>query len=1113
MKHYYVENTISRINLIFFKTKKYRSFFSLGNPVRKNIFTFFLFLVQVVVFGATNTYTGSTITSGQLRWSTAANWSLGRLPSSADDVVIPSGKTVTLDVLSVDANSITISGMLELNKGADINLYSSLIVVTSPSGNINFDHSVIRLSSDVALYLQNGSASLSGSCNNNDEIYVGTVQYTVCTGGGGLYLFDQIETDGGINTVKAGEIGTAQSICSGNTPANLSSPTDGSGSGIISYEWQTNASGSYATINGENLATYQPPLLLVSTSYQRRTKSVYGGTTFYSVYTTPLMITVNTLPAIYSVTGTGSYCSGGVVVGLSNSMIGVTYQLRIGNVNTGIAVIGNGSAISFGLKTAGTYTVIATNTSTTCSVGMAGSAVVTLSSASVGGIISGGDTVCSGTNSTVLTLSGYTGTITKWQLSPSSIFDSLVTDIANTTTTLTAVNLSTTTYYRAVIASGTCSADNSMAATIFTTVNPMRATVGEITQPDCITATGIVVLTDLPLGIWTINPGGYSGNTTTTIINGLGVGSYNFKVTNAIGCTSVASESVVINAPVTNTWSGGIWSRGIPPTSLDENIVFADNYSSNADVIGCSCLISGGKNVIIKEGHTLKIKNGLDVQSTATLTFENKASLLQINGQAINAGNIIYKRKTTPIDKFDYTYWSSPVKDQMLLAVSPNTLQDKFYSFNSAINNWKQENPSNVMEQGKGYIIRGPQEYITQTATSTYEASFIGIPSNGSITSPIGIATSFNLIGNPYPSALDADSFLIYNKDFLNGTIYFWTHNIDIAVNNPNPGSGVYAYSSNDYASYNLTGGVATRIAAVSAINSGAVNTYAPSGKIASGQSFFTTSIAAGNVTFNNSMRVGGSGISGDNSQFFKLKVAKETNVRLKKNRIWLNLSNNQGVFKQTLVGYITGATDDYDSMFDGESANGNDYVDFYSVCQDKKLVIQGRSLPFSQSDTIQLGYSANFSGALIIDIDQLDGELKNQNIFIEDKEQHIIHDLTSKPYEFVTEKGIYNDRFVMRYTDEAFNNDNNTLGINEIETTMGNQVLFSNKNKQISIISFAGVIDKIIIFDTVGKRIYNKTAVSSQELKISNLVANQQLLFVKVFLQDGKSIIKKMIY
>jgi hypothetical protein len=32
------------------------------------------------------------------------------------------------------------------------------------------------------------------------------------------------------------------------------------------------------------------------------------------------------------------------------------------------------------------------------------------------------------------------------------------------------------------------------------------------------------------------------------------------------------------------------------------------------------------------------------------------------------------------------------------------------------------------------------------------------------------------------------------------------------------------------------------------------------------------------------------------------------------------------------------------DRMFDGESFDANDYVDFYSICQDKKFVIQGKA-------------------------------------------------------------------------------------------------------------------------------------------------------------------------
>lgn len=77
-----------------------------------------------------------------------------------------------------------------------------------------------------------------------------------------------------------------------------------------------------------------------------------------------ITITVCPLPIAYTVTGGGSYCAGGpgVLVGLSNSQIGVTYQLMCGASPVGAPVAGTGAAISFGLQTSAcVYTVLATN--------------------------------------------------------------------------------------------------------------------------------------------------------------------------------------------------------------------------------------------------------------------------------------------------------------------------------------------------------------------------------------------------------------------------------------------------------------------------------------------------------------------------------------------------------------------------------------------------------------------------------------------------------------------------------------------------------------------------------------------------------------------------------
>jgi autotransporter-associated beta strand protein len=82
--------------------------------------------------------------------------------------------------------------------------------------------------------------------------------------------------------------------------------------------------------------------------------------------------------ALYSVTGGGTACAGsGFPVGVSGSDVGVDYQLYTNGVYTANTVSGTGGAISFGIQaTTGIYTVLASNTTSTCVAWMSGSATV-----------------------------------------------------------------------------------------------------------------------------------------------------------------------------------------------------------------------------------------------------------------------------------------------------------------------------------------------------------------------------------------------------------------------------------------------------------------------------------------------------------------------------------------------------------------------------------------------------------------------------------------------------------------------------------------------------------------------------------------------------------------
>ncbi len=143
------------------------------------------------------------------------------------------------------------------------------------------------------------------------------------------------------NDVTAGSIGTAQTICPGYTPATLTSTGAGTGSGTISYEWQTNASGSYITIPGATSATYSPPALTSTTSYQRRTVSLSGGQTCYSSYTPAVTITVTTGPTAVA-GGPDNVCQSA-----SPSPIALTGASVGGSATTGAwSIVSGGGSLS-----------------------------------------------------------------------------------------------------------------------------------------------------------------------------------------------------------------------------------------------------------------------------------------------------------------------------------------------------------------------------------------------------------------------------------------------------------------------------------------------------------------------------------------------------------------------------------------------------------------------------------------------------------------------------------------------------------------------------------------------------------------------------------------------
>ncbi len=236
------------------------------------------------------------------------------------------------------------------------------------------------------------------------------------------------------------------------------------------------------------------------------------------------------------------------------------------------------------------------------------------------------------------------------------------------------------------------------------------------------------------------------------------------------------------------------------------------------------------------------------------------------------------------------------------------------------------------------------------------------------------------------------------------------------------------------------------------------------------------------------------------------LNLKKDYLSEIERHRVWLNLTNNEGLFKQLLIAYVEGATNNYDHNYDAISMGANKYADFYSINEDNKLAIQGRALPFLATDTVPLGYSTEIEGDLDISIDHADGILSNLDIYLEDKKMGIMHNLTKSPYTFSTEKGTFLDRFVIRYMSGG------TLGRDEFASNSQN-VTITSKNKVITLKSYKSALQQVSVYDISGKLIYNNANVKTFDLQISNIQSGSQVLIVKALLENGNKTAQKVLF
>lgn len=820
--------------------------------------------------------------------------------------------------------------------------------------------------------------------------------------------------------------------------------------------------------------------------------------------------TVGSASVVTALAGTGAGCSNSITANWTASAGAVSYSLDAAtdsdftNFVSGFNNLNVGNVTSYavtGLSAGNVYYRVRENNS--CGVSTS-SNVITYATLQINSptAISASNLSCSGFDANWNAVSGATSYYLDVSTNPA--FSSFVSGYnslyVGNVTSISVIGLASgfSYYYRVRSSNATCGTVVTPSNVIQADIDsaPASPVIGLVQQISCTRPGGSVALSGLPAGNWSLNFSNgdtYSGSGTTVTIPGLASGNYTVAVSEG-GCFSANSANIPIaSSTISDTsWDGAVWSNGTP--SLSKRVVFngavSDTFTVSSNTDMCSCQINSGS-VVVNSGVVLYIEGGLDIVSTTNMTFQNNASLVQGSDTAVNSGDIIYKRSTSPVKDFDYVYWSSPVADQTLGLMSPSS--DKYWSYANGA--WVSESAGSIMTAGKGFIARVPRY------TSPQNVEFIGIPNNGSISIAAQGVMKTNLIGNPYASALNADLFITDNSSIINGALYFWTHNTSRTLNNT---STKFIYTSDDYATYNFTGGVATATAAKSTdINGDGIGDGTlPSGKIAAGQSFFVVSKIDGNFTFTNSQRVSAVGA---NSQFFKQTNTDKT-AGIEKNRVWLNLTNDGGAFKQLLVGYLTGATNDFDNLYDGVSLNGNAYIDFFSINNSGNYTIQGRKLPFDEADEVPLGYKSTIAGTFQISIEKTDGVLTNHAVYLEDKIMNTMYDLTKGAYSFTTAPGEFKNRFVLRYSNAS------KLGTDDIEANEKG-VVVSLKNSQIKINSFDQIMSSVKVYDLKGSLLYENNKVDSNEFTVNHLAVSSQVLIVSVQLENGKRVSEKIIF
>jgi hypothetical protein len=554
----------------------------------------------------------------------------------------------------------------------------------------------------------------------------------------------------------------------------------------------------------------------------------------------------------------------------------------------------------------------------------------------------------------------------------------------------------------------------------------------------------------------------------------------------------------------------------------------------------------------IEVSHYLKLDGKIDLVGRSQLVQKSGSDL------DITSSGTLERDQQGQSSKYNYNYWSSPVGS--ISSTANNTpftiggvLRDgtnpaapatinwvggfdgapttpislarfwvyKFDNSGNDIANFSRISETGTLQAGKGFTLKG-----SGASSANQNLTFVGKPNNGTISNTVG-ADQLLLAGNPYPSALDADKFINDNintiantnsNPSIDGTLYFWEQY------NTNPNHVLRDYQGG-YAIRNLSGGVAPSSIGVDFISGrGTTSKAAPNQFIPVGQGFFVFGKVGttGNVIFNNSQRdfhkedeVGVSQItykmaskskSSSNSHW-----TDESNNPLKKDdhkKVLLAFNSyNENFHRQALLAFMNEQADS--ELNDGYDAFNIDEspTDMYLLNGENELAIQGEGF-YDENQVYPIGIRKEVAGKISFALDEIKNFEPGQPFFILDKLTNTYNSIVDKVYEVEVPVGKINDRFFLTFKDDSKPKTTAvSTGISVDEPVM---IL---TNKEIKVISKESKIQKIDVFDILGKKVDGYKRVDNFSLILYSLPKTNSAYIVKITLQNNEVVTKKIVY